>query len=80
LGGERSFLEIVTNYWNRGSFHVHDIDKWQEKMRRLRRALKGWHINYEGEYIREKRLLEKLDFLDKKGGSAPLSILEREMK
>jgi hypothetical protein len=25
------FSEIVTNYWNRGSFHVHDIDKWQEK-------------------------------------------------
>jgi hypothetical protein len=33
----------------------------------LRRALKGWHINYEGEYRREKKsLLEKLDALDKK--------------
>jgi hypothetical protein len=61
------FKEIVTESWNRGSYHVYDIDKWQEKMRRLRGALKGCHINYEGEYRREKKsLLEKLDALDKK--------------
>jgi hypothetical protein len=37
-GWREGFLEIVTNCWNKRSFHVHDIDKWQEKMRRLRRA------------------------------------------
>jgi hypothetical protein len=75
------FTEIVTDCWNRGSYHVHDIDKWQEKMRRLRRALKGWHINYEGEYRREKKsLLEKLDALDKKGEYIPLSTEEKELQ
>jgi hypothetical protein len=75
------FAEIVTNCWTRGSYHVHDIDKWQEKMRRLRRPLKGWHINYEGEYRREnKGLLEKLDVLDKKGEATPLSTIEKELQ
>jgi hypothetical protein len=50
-------------------------------MRRLRRALKGWHINYEGEYRREKKsLLEKLDALDKKGEDTPLSTEEKELQ
>jgi hypothetical protein len=50
-------------------------------MRRLRRALKGWHINYEREYRREKKsLLEKLDALDKKGEDTPLSTEEKELQ
>jgi hypothetical protein len=61
------FAEIVRNCWTRGSYNVHDIDKWQEKMRRLRRALKGWHINYEGEYIREKRDVGKIGLTGQEG-------------
>jgi hypothetical protein len=73
------FLDTVANNWNSRSFHIHDIDKRQEKMRRLRRALKGWHINYEGDYRREKKmLLEKLDSLDKKGETGVLSFQEKE--
>jgi hypothetical protein len=36
-------------------------------MRRLRRHIKGWHINVEGDYRKEKKiLLDKMDILDKK--------------
>jgi hypothetical protein len=35
------FLDIVKESWSMNTFHRHAIDKWQEKMRRLRRALKG---------------------------------------
>jgi hypothetical protein len=59
------FLDIVKESWSMNTFHRHAIDKWQEKMRRLRRALKGWHINNEGDYRREKTmLLERMDALD----------------
>jgi hypothetical protein len=34
------FLDIFNTSWNSSTFHRHDIDKWQEKMKRLRRKLK----------------------------------------
>jgi hypothetical protein len=35
------FVDIVKESWNSVTFHRHDIDKWQEKVRRLRRHIKG---------------------------------------
>jgi mannosylglycoprotein endo-beta-mannosidase len=35
------FVDIVKETWNSVTFHRHDIDKWQEKVRRLRRHIKG---------------------------------------
>jgi hypothetical protein len=35
------FLEIVRESWNSITFHKFDIDKWQEKVRRLRMADEG---------------------------------------
>jgi hypothetical protein len=62
------FVEIVRESWNSVTLHKYDIDKWQEKVRRLRRHIKGWHINIEGAYRKEKKmLLDKMDVLDKKG-------------
>jgi hypothetical protein len=50
-------------------------------MRRLRRHIKGWHINIEGVYRREKKvLLERMDTLDKKGEQTPLTVLEKEQQ
>jgi hypothetical protein len=50
-------------------------------MRRLRRHINGWHINVEGAYRKEKKmLLEKMDILDKKEEHTPLSVQEKEMQ
>ena len=70
---------MVINSWSINTFHIHDIDKWQEKWRRLRRHTKGWHINVEGAYRKEKKnLLSKLDMVDKKAESSKISFTERE--
>jgi hypothetical protein len=34
------FEEIVKESWTANTYHKFDIDKWQEKMRRLRRHIK----------------------------------------
>jgi hypothetical protein len=50
------FVEIVKESWNANTYHKFYIDKWQEKMRRLRRHIKWWHINVEGVYRKEKNV------------------------
>jgi hypothetical protein len=81
-GVEREgFVDIVKESWTASTYHKFDIDKWQEKMRRLRRHIKGWHINVEGAYRKEKKmLLDKMDILDKKEEHTPLSVQEKEMQ
>jgi hypothetical protein len=75
------FVEIVKESWNANTYHKFDIDKWQEKVRKLRRHIKGWHINVEGVYRKEKKmLLDKMDVLDKKEEHTPLSIQEKELQ
>lgn len=40
--------------------------KWQTKIRRLRQFLRGWAVNMNGAYRKEKQeLLRKTDELDK---------------
>jgi hypothetical protein len=47
----------------------------------LRRHIKGWHINVEGAYRKEKKLLlEKMNILDKKEEHTSLSVQEKEMQ
>jgi hypothetical protein len=69
LGGrERWVLDIVKETWRARTYHKYDIDKWHEKMRRLRRHIKGWHIYVEGAYRKEKKmLLETMDVQDRNG-------------
>jgi hypothetical protein len=75
------FMDIVKESWSAITYHKFDIDKWQEKMSRLRRHIKGWPINIEGAYRREKKmLLERMDTLDKKGEQTPLTVLEKEQQ
>jgi hypothetical protein len=51
------------------------------KMRRLRRHIKGWHINVEGAYRKEKKmLLERLDILDKKEEHTPLTVQKKYLQ
>ena len=54
------------------------IEIWQNKIRYLRRYLKGWAKNMSGKYKKEKeRLLVIIDELDIKSETCPLSESER---
>jgi hypothetical protein len=54
------------------------IERWQNKLRYIRRFLKGWARNHSGLYRKEKeRLLATIDELDIKAESVPLSVNER---
>ena len=55
------------------------IERWQNKIRHLRRFLKGWAKNLSGKYKKEKgKLLAIIDELDLKAETTPLSMSERE--
>jgi hypothetical protein len=55
------------------------ILRWQNKIRHLRRFLKGWAKNQSGKYKKEKeRLLSIIDDLDIKAESTPLSTYEKK--
>ena len=57
------------------------LEKWQEKIRRLRQYLRGWTKNVSGAYKKEKKaLLEKLDELDKKTETMLLTSQEVNLK
>lgn len=78
---EQEFHALVRKSWHGATFCKHDIYKWQENARRLRRNLKGWHINLEGVYMNQKKQAPaKLDKLDKKSEDYLLSLEERECK
>jgi hypothetical protein len=55
------------------------MENWLNKLRHIRRFLKGWAKNQSGRYKKEKeRLLIMIDHLDLKAESVPLSLNERE--
>ena len=56
------------------------LERWQAKIRRLRQYLKGWAKNTSGAYKKEKKLLAKLDELDKKAESTLLDQNELNLK
>ena len=61
LGGEGRFFGVIRDSWNDDTLSKNDLDKWEEKARRLRRHVKGWHINVEGSYKKERNdILEGL--------------------
>ena len=55
------------------------IAKWQNKIRHLRKFLKGWAKNLSGKYRKEKeRFLAIIEELDLKAESAMLTVSERD--
>jgi hypothetical protein len=46
--------EVVKNTWNADCSMEDPIDRWQFKIRSLRRKLKGWHRNREAEVKKKK--------------------------
>src|SRR6266498_3338974 len=74
------FYEMVAAEWAAVSKGDTPIERWQNKIRHLRRFLKGWAKNLSGKYKKEKgRLLAIIDELDLKAEIVPLSMSEREV-
>jgi hypothetical protein len=75
------FIDLVTEIWHSVDEGHNSLERWQAKIRRLRQYLKGWAKNSSGAYKKEKkRLLEKLDELDKKAESTLLDQNELNLK
>jgi hypothetical protein len=75
---QEGFHEMVAAEWAAGPVGKTPIQTWQNKIRHLRRFLRGWAKNLSGKYKREKEcLLAIIDALDIKAESAPLSPNER---
>lgn len=75
------FLELVTEVWRKESRGSTKLEKWQNKIRRLRQFLRGWAKNINGAYKKEKAILiAKVEELDKKAESQLLSRQELDLK
>jgi hypothetical protein len=73
------FHEMVAAEWAAGPVGTTPIQTWQNKIRHLRRFLRGWAKNLSGKYKREKeRLLNIIDWLDIKTETCPLTQIERD--
>jgi hypothetical protein len=60
-----SFRDIVINNWSLPARSKKSIDVWKEKVKRLKRVLKGWNINEEGKNRRKINMLkQKINRLD----------------
>jgi hypothetical protein len=70
---------MIKREWNSVTSGFNPIDIWLNKLRHIRKFLKGWAKNQSGNYKREKeRLLNIIDHLDIIAETTPLSSQERE--
>jgi signal recognition particle GTPase len=75
------YFEMVSEVWNKETRGGSPMQRWQNKVRRLRQFLRGWAKNMNGSYKKEKQeLLRKAEELDKKAESQLLSQRERDLK
>jgi hypothetical protein len=76
---QEGFLEMIQKEWNSVTNGLNSIDVWLNKLRHIRRFLKGWAKNQSGKYKKEKeRLIQIIDHLDIKAEINPLQPHERE--
>jgi hypothetical protein len=62
---------MVAEIWNREEKCMTCIDRWQNKIRYLRKYLRGWAKHTNGTYKKEtEELTEKIEQLDKKKSKA----------
>jgi hypothetical protein len=70
---------MIKNEWNKINFGDSPMAAWQNKIRLLRKFLRGAH-NISSAHKNEKEsLLQLIDSLDKKAESVPLTTSEKEM-
>jgi hypothetical protein len=75
------FFEVVSEVWRKENRGATPMQKWQNKIRRLRQFLRGCAKNSNGAYRKEKQeLLRKAEELDKKAESQLLSQREWDLK
>jgi hypothetical protein len=56
---------MVRDIWQSVDTDGTPLERWQEKIRKMRQYLRGWAKNISGAYKKEKKiLLNKLDELD----------------
>jgi hypothetical protein len=68
------FYDMVAKIWQSETTRRTPLERWQNKLRRLRQHLRGWAKHTAGIYRKEKKkLLALLENLDKKAESVPLS-------
>ena len=61
------FFDMVVNIWRQECHGTTSMQRWQNKIRRLRQNLRGWDKHTAGAYKHEKkRLITGLDELDKR--------------
>jgi hypothetical protein len=78
---EGGFFDVVSEVWRNENRGVTSMQRWQNKMRRLRQFLRGWAKNLNGAYKKEKQeLLRKAEELDKKAESQLLRQRECDLK
>jgi mannosylglycoprotein endo-beta-mannosidase len=78
---KEGFFEMVSEVWTKESKGNSPIKRWQNKIRSLRQFLRGWAINMNGAYKKEKQeLLRKAEELDKKAESQLLSQQDWDLK
>lgn len=69
---------MISEVWNK-QYSGSSIERWQKKLRVLRKKLNGWNRNWEGLYKREKEdILRKIDAIDIKVESAGMTSIDRE--
>jgi hypothetical protein len=75
------FHEKVIEVWQRQVRGSSSIEIWQNKIRSLRRYLRGWAKNMNGSYKKEKNdILLQMEQLDKKAEMTMLSPQELDVK
>jgi hypothetical protein len=78
---KEGFFEMVSEVWTKERKGNSPMQRWQNKIRRLRQFLRGWAKNMNGAYKKEKHeLLRKVKELDKKAESQLLSQQEWDLK
>jgi hypothetical protein len=64
---KEDFYELVTEVWHKENRGSSSLEKWQNKIRHLRRYLRAWAKNLNGTYKKERQdLITRLEQLDKK--------------
>jgi mannosylglycoprotein endo-beta-mannosidase len=72
------FYDMISKEWKSINTGRNPIERWKNKIRHLRRFLKGWAKSMSGNYKKEKeRLISLIDNLDLKAETIPLSQAER---
>jgi len=75
------FCDVVIQTWQQECRGNTSLERWQNKIRRLRQFLRGWAKNKSGHYKKEKKeLISMLDQLDKKSENERLEGWEIDLK